>query len=79
LTYAEFLRRQRRLTQRQLATVAGVSCATISNLEKGINVAFGDQALEAIAYALQISPPSCLTRKIRAEFADPEPEEAAAS
>lgn len=49
-------RRQRRLTQSQLAELAGVSVPTIYRLERGVSGAPGVDTLRRIAVALDSTP-----------------------
>lgn len=49
------LRRQKDLTQEELAELVGVSAEFISNLERGINAPSFD-TLERIAEALDVAP-----------------------
>jgi transcriptional regulator with XRE-family HTH domain len=73
--YVEYLRRERKLTQRQVAERTGINRTTVSNIECG-RVNPTPEELERLALALSFSPPERLMRVIEVpDAAAPEPVE----
>ncbi len=69
--YVRALRKRKMLSQERLASLAGLSTATVSNLETGRN-GFTDKTIAALANALQCRPadlflPPEMNEKVKGE------------